>query len=80
MHFELDVLDVNLFRSPTFSKPGAPALTEDDIQPGCMMLAQVVKLLSDVAVQVDVFGLGITEYTPWDAIALLELPIVGKTQ
>jgi arginase len=84
VHFDLDVLDANLFRSLTFSKPGAPALTEDDIQPGCMTLARVVRLLSDVAKQADVVGLGITEYTPWDAIALrdalLELPIVGKTQ
>jgi arginase len=84
VHFDLDVLDANLFRSLTFSKPDAPALTEDDIQPGCMTLAEVVRLLSDVAKQADVVGLGITEYTPWDAIALrdalLELPIVGKSQ
>jgi arginase len=84
VHFDLDVLDASLFRSLTFSKPGAPAPTDDDIQAGHMTLAQVVRLLSDVARQVDVVGLGITEHTPWDAIALrdalLELPLIGKTQ
>jgi arginase len=84
VHFDLDVLDASLFRSLTFAKPGAPAPTDDDIQAGRMTLAQVVRLLSDVASQVDVVGLGITEYMPWDAIALRDalskLPLVGQTQ
>lgn len=84
VHFDLDVLDASLFRSLTFSKPGAPAPTEDDIQAGRMTLAQIVRLLSDVASQADVVGLGITEYMPWDAIALRDalskLPLVGQTQ
>jgi len=84
VHFDLDVLDASLFRSLTFSKPGAPAPTEDDIQAGRMTLAQIVRLLSDVASQADVVGLGITEYIPWDAIALRDalskLPLVGQTQ
>jgi arginase len=84
VHFDLDVLDANLFRSLTFSKPGVPAPTDDDIQAGRMTLPQVVALLADVAKEVDVVGLGITEHTPWDAIALrkalAELPLVGKPQ
>jgi arginase len=84
VHFDLDVLDANLFRSLTFSKPGAPAPTDDDIQAGRMTLAHVVRLLSDVASQVDVVGLGITEFMPWDALALRDaltkLPLVGQTQ
>lgn len=84
VHFDLDVLDASLFRSLTFSKPGVPAPTDDDIQAGRMTLAQVVRLLSDVANQVDVVGLGITEYVPWDAIALRDalskLPLLGQTQ
>lgn len=84
VHFDLDVLDASLFRSLTFSKPGAPAPTEDDIQAGSMTLQQVVALLSDVAKEVDVVGLGITEYMPWDALALQDalakLPVIGKTR
>lgn len=83
VHFDLDVLDASLFRSLSFSKPGGPAPTEDDIQAGRMTLPQVVKLLGDVANEVDVVGLGITEHVPWDAIALSEalskLPLIGKT-
>lgn len=82
VHFDLDVLDLNLFRSLTFTQPGAPEPTEDDIQAGLMTLPQVVALLSDVAKHVDVVGLGITEYMPWDAMALRkafeELPLFGK--
>lgn len=82
VHFDLDVLDANLFRSLTFSKPGAPAPTEDDIQAGRMTLPQVGRLLADVAKEVDVVGLGITEHMPWDAMALrnalAELPLIGK--
>lgn len=82
VHFDLDVLDANLFRSLTFSKPGAPAPTNDDIQAGRMTLPQVVRLLTDVAKEVDVVGLGITEHMPWDAIALrnalAELPLIGR--
>lgn len=84
VHFDLDVLDASLFRSLTFTKPGAPAPTDDDIQAGRMTLAQVVRLLSDVTSQVEVVGLGITEYMPWDAIALRDalskLPLLGQTE
>ncbi|MES5047851.1 arginase family protein [Rhizobium nepotum] len=82
VHFDLDVLDANLFRSLTFSKPGATAPTDDDIPAGRMTLQQIVGLLADVANEVDVVGLGITEHTPWDAIALrqalAELPLIGN--
>ncbi|MFB4373428.1 arginase family protein [Agrobacterium sp. CR_3] len=82
VHFDLDVLDADLFRSLTFSKPGASAPTEDDIQAGRMTLQQVVRLLGDVAKEVDVVGLGITEHMPWDAMALrdalAELPLIGR--
>ncbi|MCX8280131.1 arginase family protein [Phyllobacterium sp. 0TCS1.6C] len=84
VHFDLDVLDANLFRSLTFAKPGRPAPTDDDIQAGRMTLPQIVRLLADVAKEVDVVGLGITEHMPWDAIALrealAELPLIGKVR
>lgn len=84
VHFDLDVLDANLFRSLTFSKPGMPTPTDNDIQAGRMTLPQVVRLLTDVANEVDVVGLGITEFVPWDAIALrdalAQLPLLGEIQ
>ncbi len=83
VHFDLDVLDANLFRSLTFTKPGQPAKTDDDIRAGRATLPQIVRLLSDVAKQADVVGLGITELMPWDAIALkkalAELPLIGRS-
>lgn len=82
VHFDLDVLDAGLFRSLTFSKPGRPAPTQDDIDAGRATLPQIVRLLGDVAREADVVGLGITELVPWDAIALqkalAELPLVGR--
>ncbi|WP_416409337.1 arginase family protein [Agrobacterium rosae] len=84
VHFDLDVLDANLFRSLTFSKPGMPTPTDNDIQAGRMTLPQVVRLLTDVANEVNVVGLGITEFVPWDAIALrdalAQLPLLGEIQ
>lgn len=84
VHFDLDVLDANLFRSLTFSKPGQPAPTENDIQAGRMTLPQIVRILTDVAKEIDVVGLGITEHMPWDAIALREtlaaLPLIGGSR
>ncbi|WP_234822743.1 hypothetical protein [Ensifer adhaerens] len=41
-----------------------------------------VRLLNDVAAQVEVVGLGITEHLPWDAIAIRDmlraLPLIGR--
>ena len=46
-----------------------------------MPIKEVVRLLSDVAQQADVVGLGITEFLPWDMVIvrdmLRELPILG---
>jgi arginase len=81
IHFDLDVLDPAVFRSLTFAKPGASAPGVNDVPAGRMTMAQVVRLLSDVAQEADVVGLGITEHMPWDAIALRDtlakLPLIG---
>jgi hypothetical protein len=48
---------------------------------GKMSIADVVRLLTDVAKVADVVGLGITEHLPWDALALKQmlqkLPLIG---
>ncbi|MFV9650795.1 arginase family protein [Pseudomonas marginalis] len=81
IHFDLDVLDPTLFRSLLFANPEVPASTWDGIAQGKMTMAQVVRLLGDVAKVVDVVGIGIAEHLPWDALALknmlTRLPLIG---
>lgn len=84
IHFDLDVLDPTLFRSLLFANPD-PAVTKIEGSPsGAMSMAQIIRLLNDVANQTDVVGLSITEHLPWDAMALknmlANLPLIGKTQ
>jgi len=81
IHFDLDVLDPALFRSLLFAQPDVPADKFDGIAQGKMTMAQIVRLLRDVAAVVDVVGLGIAEHLPWDTLALkdmlAELPLLG---
>ncbi|MEF0941144.1 arginase family protein [Rhizobium sp. BR 362] len=82
IHFDLDVNDSLQFRSLNFTMPNAPADAFAGVLRGRMTIAQVVRLLNDVAEQVDVVGLGITEHLPWDAIAVRDmlraLPLIGE--
>ena len=47
-----------------------------------MTMAQIVRLLNDVAAVADIVGLGVTEHMPWDALALKtmlnDLPLIGR--
>jgi arginase len=83
VHLDLDVLDVNKFRSLYFGRPDAPENAFDGIAQGRMRMTQIVRLLGDVSRAVDIVGLGITEHLPWDAIELknmLErLPLIGDS-
>ena len=82
IHFDLDVLDPNLFRSLLFANPQQPAGAFDEVAQGKLSIEQVVKVLRDVADIADVVGLGITEHLPWDALALknmlARLPLIGE--
>ncbi|MFJ4145291.1 arginase family protein [Pseudomonas sp. NPDC089734] len=82
IHFDLDVLDPNEFRALLFANPNAPAGTFDGIAQGKMRIAEVLRLLTDVADAVDVVGLGIAEHLPWDALSmknmLAQLPLLGN--
>ncbi|UXM94801.1 arginase family protein [Bartonella sp. HY329] len=73
VHFNLDVLDVKKFHSIYFGNPDAASGDFDDITQGEMYLPDIVRLLRDVSAHVDIVGLGITEYLPWDAIALKDV-------
>ncbi len=82
VHFDLDVLDPSLFRSLLFANPD-PGIAKIEGSPsGKMTMAQVIRLLKDVANVADVVGLGITEHLPWDSMALKsmlsELPLIGS--
>ncbi|WP_064694158.1 arginase family protein [Rhizobium aegyptiacum] len=80
IHFDLDVLSPTELRTLFFSRPDAPRDAFNGIPQGRMLIAEVVRLLSDVARQADVVGLGITEFLPWDMVIvrdmLRELPIL----
>jgi arginase len=84
IHLDLDVLDPSQFRSLLFANPQSPPDAFAGIPVGKMSIANVVRLLGDVAAAVDVVGLGITEHLPWDALALRDmlrkLPLVGKAE
>ncbi|MCA1366700.1 arginase family protein [Bradyrhizobium sp. BRP14] len=82
IHFDLDVIDPAELRSLYFTRPGAAPGAFAGIPQGRMTIPQVVRLLNDVAEQVEVVGLGITEHLPWDAITIRDmlrsLPLIGK--
>ena len=71
VHFDLDVLEPTEFYSAAWHDPNG------------LRIEAAVRLLADVSGLVDVVGLGITEYTPHDAITLSDmlrrLPIVSDT-
>ena len=81
IHLDLDVLDPAQFRGVLFAQPDLIPGTYDGVAMGRMSIAQVVRLLKDVAQQVDVVGMGVAEYLPWDARALqgllANLPLLG---
>ena len=69
VHFDLDVLEPTEFNSAVWHDPNG------------LKVEAAIRLLADVSRHFDVVGLGITEYTPHDAILLSDmlrrLPIVS---
>lgn len=72
VHFDLDVLDLQEFRSQGGAKPGRYEKNVREWPKGSSMQS-VARLIQDVSEEFDVVGLGITEHLPWDAIALANL-------
>jgi arginase len=70
IHLDLDVIDVNDFRSLLFANTDVAPGTFDGITQGKMTMAAVQRLLCDVGENVDVVGLGIAEHLPWDSLKL----------
>ena len=83
IHFDLDVIDPAELRSLYFTRPNAAPGAFAGIPQGRMTIPQVIRLLNDVAEQVEVVGRGISEHLPWDAIAikamLRALPLIGES-
>ncbi len=67
VHFDLDVLTPNDFRS---IYPAEPYLTHFDAAIGALTLEQIVRILTEVSAISEIVGLSITEHLPWDAMNL----------
>lgn len=70
IHFDLDVLDPNLFFDQFFNKPGVSdyGVSNGDLNPD-----KAISLLSTLENDTEVVGLTIAEYLPWSALKLREL-------
>ena len=82
IHFDLDVLDSQYFRSVLFA---LPERTEDEfggVAEGKLKIEDVVALLKNATETTEAVGLTIAEHLPWDAINLKamleELPLIGN--
>ena len=81
IHLDVDVLDPASFRSVLFAEPD-PEINWLEMYPaGKMTLAQVIRVMTDVASATEVVGLGICEHLPWDMIhlkeALARFPVIS---
>lgn len=70
IHFDLDVLDPQQFRSQLFNIPGGKAINAPS---GKLTFQQVVRLINDVATRTEVVGFTIAEHMPWDDINLMDM-------
>ncbi|WP_314579393.1 arginase family protein [Enterococcus gilvus] len=70
VHFDLDVLDPNEFRSLYFSEP---ATAKNSAEAGKMSLLEVKETMQAIAEQSEIVGLTIAELLPWDAQNLKNL-------
>jgi len=72
VHFDLDVLDLASFRSQSSANPDVYMERLKLIKPGSSFNS-IGRLLNDIEVEFNIVGLGITEYLPWDVMALSNL-------
>lgn len=70
IHFDLDVLDPNEFRSIYFAEPG---VTDYSAAAGKMTLQEVKETMATIAEQSEIVGLTIAELLPWDVQNLKNL-------
>jgi arginase len=81
VHFDLDVLDPSLYGYLLFHDPWARPEAWDDVPKGRMKFEDVASVLGAVGAEADIVGLAITEFMPWEMIALSRslrlLPLMG---
>jgi len=70
IHLDLDVLNPQEFRSLLFTQPHGPKI---EAMEGKMSLEQLTQLMKEIDHLVEIVGLGIADYLPWDAINLQNL-------
>ncbi|GCF95489.1 arginase [Enterococcus florum] len=70
VHFDLDVLDPNTFRSLYFTEPGVKEFPSESGKMSLMEVEETMKAISEAS---DIVGLTIAEYLPWDAANLKKL-------
>lgn len=67
IHFDVDVLSSNDFRSVLYNEPGSGPV---DYATGTMTVADVLRVIKDTESTKEVVGLTIAEYIPWDLIKI----------
>ncbi|RWA37607.1 arginase family protein [Xylella fastidiosa] len=72
IHFDLDVLNPDVFRSLLFAEPEPEFDWRATYPVGQLRLAQVIRLIRDVAAETELVAIGITEHLPWDVWHLKE--------
>lgn len=82
VHFDLDVLNPDVFRSLLFAEP-EPEFDWQAVYPvGRLNLSHIIRVIRDISAETDVVALGITEHLPWDAWnlkeALHKLPLLNQ--
>lgn len=69
VHFDLDVLSPDDFRSIYPAEPGT-RVEDFPAAVGKLTLEKVVRILADISEEADLVGLSLAEHLPWDAINL----------
>lgn len=67
VHFDLDAMDPETFRSLLFAEPESEVDWKSVYPVGKLKLEHVIRLINDVSEETNVVALGITEHLPWDA-------------
>lgn len=70
IHFDLDVLTPEEFKSVLFAKPDAKEKEFDGIAQGKLVIEEVLALFSEAESATKIVGVGITEHMPWAALQM----------
>lgn len=73
VHFDLDILDHHKFLSLYFNNPDAQPGAFGAIPKGRLVISDVTKWIHAAGQHASLVGLGITEFLPWDAVALSKM-------